>query len=105
MSKGVLCVFCPWQKLSPGFLVVGTECSWEMTSFVVCLLQLPIGLWTNGKTPNFTMKLDHIWEVNCVPPSLTISSEIPKYLTTWVNKSSAVTKAMGGPVSGMSRRD
>ncbi len=52
-------------------------------------------------TPSRWRKAFHTWEINCGPRLETISSGVPKFLKTWVNSSSAVSRAVGNPQRGI----
>ncbi len=52
-------------------------------------------------TPSRWRKAFHTWEINSGPRTETISSGIPKFLKTWVNSSSAVSRAVGNPRRGI----
>lgn len=49
VSESVLCIFCPWEKVSPILLVVQANRPEESTNFLDGLLHLTVGLWVTAR--------------------------------------------------------
>lgn len=106
MPQWAFCIFGPQKEADPILLIVGTQGLQKSAYFLVGLFHLAVGLRmiVRGKDDSH-MKIFHTWEVNCAPHSLTISSGKPQYRNTWLNMSSAVSKAVGNLGSGIRQKN